>query len=225
MLALLPILFALAIIRDWLPIVVLFAIATALTLIETGTIRLKRLLATVFPVAVLLPWSFRHADPLLSMGPFTVSSENLSFAGIFSLKLATLVMLVSTVIACSSLAQHANAATRLGAPSLLTQVLTMSWRYVFLLTDEWNRLRMALRVRGFTNRMNQHGRRAVGQALGAMLVRSHDRAERVGWAMKTRGFDGKFRSLDSTKIRLGDVAMVIAGIALGGVVIGWDVIR
>ena len=45
------------------------------------------------------------------------------------------------------------AAGKLGVPRLFVHLTLLTYRYMFLLLDELNRLRMALRVRGFRNAM------------------------------------------------------------------------
>jgi cobalt/nickel transport system permease protein len=50
-------------------------------------------------------------------------------------------------------------------------------------------------VRGFRNQASRHSYRIVGHVAGVLLVRGYERAERVGQAMRCRGFDGRFRSL------------------------------
>ena len=60
----------------------------------------------------------------------------------------------------------------------------MSYRYVFVLADEFVRLRTALRVRGFRNRADSHSYRTVGRVTGTLLVRgAARRARRAGHAL------------------------------------------
>ena len=75
--------------------------------------------------------------------------------------------------------------------------------------DEFARLRTALRVRGFRNRADLHSYRTIGQVAGTLLVRSHERSERVGQAMRCRGFDGQFRSLTQFHTAARDVLLFL----------------
>ena len=76
-------------------------------------------------------------------------------------------------------------------------------------------MRMALRVRGYRNRMNVHSyrtdRRRDGRLTGARL----ERGERVGQAMRCRGFDGRFRSLSEFRTTAADLLMFFA-VSAGG---------
>jgi cobalt/nickel transport system permease protein len=93
------------------------------------------------------------------------------------------------------------------------QLAVLTYRYVFVLADELGRLRVALRVRGYRNRMTRHSYRTIGHVAGTLLVRGAERAERVGQAMRCRGFDGRFRSLAAFRTTAVDVA---AFVLIGG---------
>ncbi len=154
--------------------------------------------------------------PLLSGVGF---SEGLRLAGLFALKAAALATLASVVLAGGPLDATLKAAHALWVPGLLVQVTLLSYRYLFVLGDELGRLRVALRARGFRNRANWHSYRTVGGAAGALLVRGYERAERVGHAMRCRGFDGQFRALAAFRTRRADVLFVVlAGLGCAGLV-------
>ncbi len=99
-----------------------------------------------------------------------------------------------------------QAAHRLWIPGLLIQLTLLSYRYLFVLSEELTRLRVALRTRAFRNRANLHSYRTVAAASGTLLVRGVERAERVAAAMRSRGFDGRYRSLTNFSTRWPDVA-------------------
>ena len=99
------------------------------------------------------------------------------------------------MLATAPLEVTLKAAHALRVPGLLVQLALLSYRYLFVLGDELARLRVALRVRGYRHRANWHSYRTVGHVAGTLLVRGYERAERVGQAMRCRGFDGRFRSL------------------------------
>jgi cobalt/nickel transport system permease protein len=98
----------------------------------------------------------------------------------------------------------------------------MSYRYLFVLADELARLRIALRVRGYRNRANRHSYRTAGHVAGTLLVRGYERAERVGQAMRCRGFDGQFRSLTAFHTRPADVLAFLVVTAGAAALCAWD---
>jgi cobalt/nickel transport system permease protein len=116
-----------------------------------------------------------------------------------------LVSLMLVLIATAPPEVNLKAAHSLHVPGLLVQLVGMTHRYTYLLADEFGRLRQALRLRGFRNRADLHSYRTVGHVAGTLLVRGHERAERVGQAMRCRGFDGRYRLLNTFRTHPRDV--------------------
>jgi cobalt/nickel transport system permease protein len=154
---------------------------------------------------------------------WTFSTAGAAAAAVLILKAAALVALSLVLLASAPVEVNLKAAHALHVPGLLVQLALLSYRYLFLLADELARMRIAVRVRGFRNRANLRSYRTAAYASGALLVRGWERAERVGQAMRCRGFDGCFRSLESFRTRLVDMAAFasIAGCAVGVVLIDW----
>lgn len=144
--------------------------------------------------------------PFLLILPFTLPN-GLSIAVTLACKALAIGALMLTLLATGPLPETMTAAQRLKMPGVLVQLTLLSYRYVFLLAEEFARLRTALRVRGFRNRANRHSYRTVGRVTGTLLVRGQERAERVAQAMASRGFDGRFRSLVQFRTTLRDVAL------------------
>jgi cobalt/nickel transport system permease protein len=69
-------------------------------------------------------------------------------------------------------------------------------------------------VRGFRMRADWHTYRTLGNLAGTLLVRGHERAQRVHQAMLARGFDGTFRSLHRFTTHLRDVLFFLVTLAL-----------
>jgi cobalt/nickel transport system permease protein len=121
-------------------------------------------------------------------------------------KALTVVHLMLALLATTPPDALLKAGRSLGLPARLVHVGLLTFRYLFLLAEELHRLRIALRIRGFRNRANLHSYRLVGQLAGILLVRGAERAEHVSHAMRSRGFDGEFRSLARFQTCLLDVA-------------------
>ena len=197
------------------PAAALAALAGAALLAVLGRLPLRwsltRVGAAAFVVAVF------------AVPPIFFRPEAAATALVLTCKAAALVTLALVLLATAPLDATLKAAHALHAPGLLVQLTLLSYRYLFLLADELGRLRIALRVRGYRNRANLHSYRTIGAVTGALLVRGWERAERVGQAMRCRGFDGRFRSLSKFHTTAADVLMftaVVAG-AAGVCVIDW----
>jgi cobalt/nickel transport system permease protein len=84
---------------------------------------------------------------------------------------------------------------RLGVPAPLVATLQFMYRYLFVLTDELDRMITARRARTF----RRSGRLDWGLLtglIGVLFLRAFERGERVHAAMLARGWDGTARTLD-----------------------------
>lgn len=70
-----------------------------------------------------------------------------------------------------------------------------TYRYLHVIADEWHKLHVASRLRGFAPKTNMHTYRTFGNMLGMVFVHSFDRSVRVYEAMILRGFSGRFQSV------------------------------
>ena len=77
-------------------------------------------------------------------------------------------------------------------------------------------------VRGFRNRADMHSYRTIGQVAGTLLIRGHERAERIGQAMRCRGFDGVFRSLQPSATSWRDVLAFASLVFWAAGLLAWD---
>ena len=113
-----------------------------------------------------------------------------------------------------------HALHRLRMPTVLVQLLQFTVRYVGLIDAELDRTRIAMRARGFVPGTNWHTYRSLGYALGMLLVRSLERAERVLCAMKCRGFSDRFPVLDTLHFRRIDAGLAaLTMLALTGLLL------
>jgi len=76
----------------------------------------------------------------------------------------------------------------LGLPRVMSLVLSFTYRFLFVLVEEAERLEMAVRSRA---PMRRRRFRALTGAAGYLFLRTYERAERVYQAMLARGFHGE----------------------------------
>ncbi len=218
---------AFALLRTWGP--ALTALAGALVLVAVARLPLRWYLqrlgtaVTMFMLfSIWLPFVVEPGDARLDLGIVTLSLPGLLRLCALSAKLAAMLSLMLVLVATSPLPDTFKAAHALRVPGLLIQLALLTYRYVFLLGEELARLRIALRVRGFRNRANLQSYRTVGQVAGTLLVRSHERSERVAQAMRCRGFDGHFRSLCDFHTSAADMLVFAVVVGYAGGMVAWD---
>ncbi len=106
--------------------------------------------------------------------------------------------------------QLVQALTALGLPERLVQLLALCLRYIDILTDEYQRLRHAMKLRGFQLSCSWHCYRSLGYLVAMLIVRSLERSERVLAAMMCRGYTGRFPVAQALRMRVRDWGFVFA---------------
>lgn len=205
------------------------ALAAAMGLAALGRIparwycaRLGTIIVFLALFALPLPLLMDDNGPGWDIGPLHFSQRGVRVALLLTTKAAALVTLMLVLLTSAPLDTLLKAAHALRVPGLLVQLVALSYRYVFVVADELARLRVALRVRGYRNRPNRHSYRTIGHVAGTLLVRSYERSERVGQAMRCRGFTGQFRSLAEFATRPLDVVAFLLIVLCAAALLAWD---
>jgi cobalt/nickel transport system permease protein len=156
------------------------------------------------------------------LGPLSVSLPGLLLALRLLAKATAILTLMLVLLATAPPEATFKAARALHVPGLLVQLAMLTIRYTFLFAGELARMRVALRVRGYRNRASRHSYRTIGHVAGTLLVRGYERAERVGQAMRCRGFDGRFRSVTEFRTTAADVLFFTILVSATAALVGWD---
>jgi cobalt/nickel transport system permease protein len=98
-------------------------------------------------------------------------------------------------------------------PGLVVTIISMTYRYIFLLLHTTNNMFLARRSRGVGQPSAAANRRWLGQALVTTLSKSQHLSEEVYLAMLARGYRGEALALDSPRMRGCDLAWL--GLSLG----------
>jgi cobalt/nickel transport system permease protein len=188
--------------------------------------------AAVLAFVALLPvrWLARRfgalavaLGPIIVLLPLVQGVEGVRVAALLAAKGMAVVLLVLVLLGTAPVPTTVHAAQALGLHGILVQIVLLSYRYLFVLADEFDRLRRALRSRGFRAGTNRHTYRTAGHVVGTLLVRSAERAEGVAHAMRCRGFDGRFRSLCDFRTRTRDVVFFSVALVAAAALVVWDV--
>jgi cobalt/nickel transport system permease protein len=171
---------------------------------------------------IWMPFFGEGSHDTVSIGPLTLSLDGLLRLITLISKLIAMVSLVLILLATTPWPSLLKAARSLGCPKWLVLLMLVMHRYVYLVIEEFSRLRIALRVRGFRNRISLHSYHTIGQVCGTLLVRSHDRSERVAQAMRCRGYDGEYRALADFGTRWSDGALFALVVGCTGALLIWN---
>ncbi len=148
-------------------------------------------------------------DSLFSFGPLRLSKPGIELAALITLKSNAIVLFFIALLATSTVADLGHALEAIGTPRKFCLLLLFSYRYIFVISQEYLRLNRAAKLRGFRPTTNLHTYRTYGHLFGMTLVRSWNRAGRVRQAMTLRGFHGRFYSLNVNKAGLNDLLFLM----------------
>jgi cobalt/nickel transport system permease protein len=156
--------------------------------------RLSVVVGFLVLIWLVLPFSM-HGEPLFQLGPLTATRAGIDYTGRITLKMIAILALFLATVTTMSVATLGHTLARLRLPDKLIVLLLLTYRYVFVLEQEYRRLRRAADVRGFRPGTNLHSYRTYAYLVGMLLVRASARARRVYQAMCCRGFNGRFYTL------------------------------
>ena len=186
--------------------VLVMALAVSSTLIVISQIRItdifKRIIwvnALIFLLWLLLPFTFK-GDVLTHIGSFAVYRPGVVLAAQITLKSNAILFAFIALVATMSFATLGHALFRLRVPQKIVHLLLMTYRYIFVIEQEYLRLIRAAKIRGFRAGTNTNTYRTYSYVIGMLFVRAVERADRVYQAMLCRGFRGKFYSLQQFHI-------------------------
>lgn len=139
----------------------------------------------------------------------------------------TLGVLAAVILSTTTTAREIlRGLERLKLPAVMVQIASFMLRYVNVISDEMERMKVARESRGFAATGIKHWK-VLATSAAALFIRSYERGERVHLAMLSRGFDGNLPSLDNNKAtqRQWATALSLPGLALSlslvFLVIGW----
>lgn len=167
------------------------------------------------PFLIILPFTVK-GEKLWSLGFLVITNEGIEYGTILVLRALSAAMLMLTMVATTGFVGTIKALDKLRIPEELTQLLTLSYRYIFVLISEAKRILRALKARGFKQKADLYTLKTTGKVIGMLFVKSYERAERVHQALKSRGYQGGFRSSSSFNVRNKDVfaAFLLTAIAI-----------
>ncbi|MCS7272234.1 MAG: energy-coupling factor transporter transmembrane protein EcfT, partial [Gemmataceae bacterium] len=171
-----------AFLHHWYAALLAFALAALLAGVSRLSLRfvvayLSILTLAAIPFVLILPWTLRDGRPAwVEWGPLTFHPYGLETGLAVGLRLAAIGLLALTLFGTTPWSELLAALHRLGLPAALVWIVALARQYAELLGREFQRLRAALRVRGFRPRPTWHGYRHLGYACGALLVHGAERA-------------------------------------------------
>lgn len=178
-------------ITQWQAFIAYFVAIFAVSIvakIPTFTLLTRALIEIPFIFfAILMP--FFGAGERFEIGPLNLYRESLLAAAAIVVK-GTLGVLSAVVLSTSTTARELlRGLEKLYLPKLMVQIAAFMLRYVNVINDEMERMKIARESRGFIATGIKDWK-VLATAASALFIRSYERGERVHLAMLSRGYTG-----------------------------------
>jgi cobalt/nickel transport system permease protein len=178
-------------ITQWQAFIAYFAaifIVSLVAKIPRATLLKRSLIEIPFILfAILMP--FFGTGERFEVGPFNLYRESLLAAAGIVAK-GTLGVLSAVVLSTSTTARELlRGLEKLHLPKLMVQIAAFMLRYVNVISDEMERMKVARESRGFIA-TGLKDWKVIAIAASALFIRSYERGERVHLAMLSRGYSG-----------------------------------
>lgn len=118
------------------------------------------------------------------------------------------------LIATTPLQDLLRALDWFGAPRPFILVIQFLYRYLFVISEQAQHMRMAAKCRRGLGKNRESVFSAAAGALGVLFARSWARADGVYRAMLARGFSGQFPRIAPAAFRFADALFLVAAAAL-----------
>ncbi|UUX91955.1 cobalt ECF transporter T component CbiQ [Methanoplanus endosymbiosus] len=161
--------------------------------------RVKIICVFLVPILLLMPLTV-PGTPIFTVGFMILSKEGLDFAVLVSVRSVAAIILVITMLGTQRFDTTLKALSMLYVPGIIIQMLLFTYRYIYVMIDEFMNIWCSMQAKGYRFRFNSHGLSMIGNLIGMLLIKSYERAERVYQAMIGKGYTGKPVSFSSFKI-------------------------
>ncbi len=182
--------------------------------------RMKLVFIFVIPFFIIIPFTIIGTGvEIASFGGITLSYRGIEyalFAAMIVIKALAAVMLIFPMIGTSRMDITIKALEGLHLPNKLVQMFAFTYRYIFVLDDEFMRTDRALAARGFKKRGNMYTLTTISKAIAMLFVKSYERADRVFYAMRSKGYAGTVATLHEFHARRQDWVntVIVVGFAV-----------
>ncbi|QVL32890.1 cobalt ECF transporter T component CbiQ [Telmatocola sphagniphila] len=174
------------------------------------------------PFLLFAPFWITEGRKLAEVWGLAVYEGGMKFSLVLVLRTTGISLWALFILATTSWTQGIQAAQKLGMPRKLGAILLLTHRYIFLMNAELDRIKVAVRIRGFRNRMNLHSQKTIGHLLGFLFQQGFQRSETLHQALMVRGFNGQLPSLRTPVMKTKDWVFLTFSILLHSALLAGD---
>ena len=171
----------------------------------------RHVMVMMFSAIIVLPLLFITPGTqfvLFSVGPWIIgiTFEGAYRAMIFVMRIWTCIAALSLLTLSTRFSVLLHGMQQLRLPSLFISLTALTYRYIFLFTDEAYRMGLAREARTVKKEriVTLRTWRTLSSMIGTLFIRAYERGEKVYQTMLARGYTGKFHLLSKLKVGVKD---------------------
>jgi cobalt/nickel transport system permease protein len=159
----------------------------------------------------------RNGEIVWQWGWLQITDVGLTTLGSVALKTLLSLTMVNILILTTPIPALLHAIVALRVPPLLVAIMASMYRYIALLSEEFQSMRRAALSRNLMNSRKAQ-RQVLGNMVGALFIRTYDRGERIHQAMLARGYTGllPLAEIPVGNWRDGAAITAVAALAIAG---------
>ncbi|MEO0226303.1 MAG: cobalt ECF transporter T component CbiQ [candidate division WOR-3 bacterium] len=194
---------------------IIIGLSTGILLLIIARIEFKQIIKRLIVVNefILLLWLILPftcpGNPVLKIFGLAVTDNGIRFTLFLTLKSNSIVLILISLVSTSSIFEIVHALRHLLIPDKLVVLFFLIYRYSWVIFYEYEKIKKAIKARGFKPKTSIHTYRTFAYLIGGLLVKSYIRGENVHKAMVSRGFAGKFWLLDHFRFKFSDALACI----------------
>lgn len=167
----------------------------------------------IFFIWLFIPFTF-PGNEIFTVWQFSASKEGIIYALKITLRSNSIILLVISLLSTSRVLDLIHAMSRLKVPAKLIYLFFFVYRYLHVIKEEFNTIHQAMLLRGFKAKTNLHTYKSYAYLIANLLIKSHERSQKVYQAMICRGFKGSFIIIDHFKLKRNDYLFLIISVLL-----------
>lgn len=168
--------------------------------------RLKVVFLFLFPLLIIMPLTV-DGQAIVQYHSIKVTLEGFQYSSLVIIRALSAVTLVLIMLGTTRFDITIKALYMLRVPGMLIQMLMFTYRYIFVIMDEFQRMWEAMGSKGFKLKANIYGLSLLGNIIGMLIIKSYDRAQRVYQSMISKGYTGNPATIVNFKLQAKDYAI------------------
>ncbi|CAB3290065.1 Transmembrane component NikQ of energizing module of nickel ECF transporter [Methanocaldococcus lauensis] len=175
----------------------------------------------IFPVIFLTPG---HPIYVILKKPYyiAITYEGIKYAVLFTLRVATAISYTVLITLTTRWDEIMKALNSLGVPDIVITIMTLAYRYIFLLLNNVLEMMYSKKSRLCRNLKLKESWIIAGKSMGALFIKTQRMGEDIYYAMLSRGYLNEPRIFTNFKVKYYDIIFLCFIVLISSISLGYD---